>query len=143
LRALGLDFFLDVPAEIDYPGGRLVRHLDHRTPESAKRLPGLPLRGRECARALIDVSLDGAGLVMMLDTGAHDTILIGVSGGEEDEKAQVRTADGRVCEVRVGKAVLSLPEEAPRVVPVMRAPLLPYISPELYRIGARGLFGLT
>lgn len=137
---LGLDFFLDVPSEIDYPGGRLVRHLDRKLTASDRKLPEIPLRGRESARALIDVLLDEIELTLMLDSGAHDTILIGAGGEEDDELAHVQTADGQTWEVHVGKAILSLPEENPRTVPVLRTADFSYIAPE---IRAQGLFGLT
>lgn len=140
---LGLDFFLDVPSEIDYPGGRLVRHLDRRLTASDTKLPSVPLRGRENARALIDVVLNEIKLTLMFDTGAHDTMLIGAGGEEDDELAHVQTADGQTWEVRVGKAILSLPGENPRAVPVMRAADFSYIAPELRENRAHGLFGLT
>ena len=79
----------------------------------------------------------------MLDTGAHDTILIGAAGDDDDEPARVQTADGRIWDVRIGSAVLSLPGEDSRSVPVMRAADLPYIAPELREIKAHGLLGLT
>jgi hypothetical protein len=140
---LGLDFFLDAPAEIDYPGGRLVRHRGGRQPACGAALPAVPLRGRGHGRALVDVELDGIERTLMLDTGAHDTILIGAAGEDDDEPAQVQTADGRIWDVRIGSAVLSFPGEEPRSVPVMRAADLPYIAPELREIEAHGLLGLT
>lgn len=140
---LGLDFFLHLPAEIDYPGGRLVRYLDGDLPAGDMELPWVPLRGRERARALIDVVLDNTGFTLMFDTGAHDTILIDAQGGEDDEAALVQTADGRTWEVHLGKASLSLPGEDPRTIPVMRAPELEYIAPELRESRAHGLLGLT
>jgi hypothetical protein len=143
LGVLGLDFFLDVPVEIDYPGGRLVRHLDRLLPAGDRRLPAVPMCGRACGRALIDVMLDDRKLTLMLDTGAHNTILIDVAGKEGDERTEVQTADGRTWEVYLGDAFLSLPGEDPRPVPVMRAEDLPYIAPELRENHAHGLFGLT
>ncbi|MFH2002523.1 MAG: hypothetical protein ABIK28_22820 [Planctomycetota bacterium] len=140
---LGLDFFLYVPAEIDYPNNRLVRHLDGKLPADNNKFSRVPLRGRENARALIDVVLDGINMTLMFDTGAHDTILIGAPGGENDELTQVQTADGRKCDVHLGKATLSLPGEEPRTIPVMRALDFPYVAPELREIHAHGLFGLT
>lgn len=140
---LGLDFFVDVPTEIDYPGGRIVRHLDGELPTSDGNLTELPLHGRDSARALIDVVLDGREFTLMFDTGAHDTILIDTEGGDKDELIHVQTADGQIWEVLLGKAILCLPEEGHREVPVMRAEDLPYIAPELRAIHAHGLFGLT
>lgn len=140
---MGLDFFLDVPAEIDYPGGRLVRHLDRTLPAGDSELPVLPLRGGADGRALIDVLLDETGFTLMFDTGAHDTILIDSVGRDGDEHGQVQTADGRVWDVSLGDAILSFPGEAAREVPVMRAGDLAYIAPELREIKAHGLFGLT
>jgi len=140
---LGLDFFLDVPAAIDYPGGCIVRYLDRELPASDRMLLELPLRGRENDRALIDVVLDGIELTLMFDTGAHDTILIDVVGRAGDDVIQVQTADGQRSDVYLGEAILSLPEEDPRVIVVLRAPDFPYIAPELREIGAHGLFGLT
>lgn len=140
---LGLDFFTGVPAEIDYPGGRLVRYLDGRLPASDLGLPTMPLRGRESGRALIDVVLDETEMRLLFDTGAHDTILVNVAGDEDDELTQVQTADGRVYRVYVGEAILDLPAEGSRAVPVLRAPDLSYIAPELRETDTQGLFGLT
>ena len=140
---LGLDFFLDVPAEIDYPGGRLVRYLDRKLPESYLELPELPLRGREQDRALVKVTLDGTELTLTFDTGAHDTVLIDAVGAEGDGYMQVQTADGRRWDVLVGEATLALPGEKPRPVTVLRAQDLEYIAPEMREIGSRGLLGLT
>jgi hypothetical protein len=140
---LGLDFFLDVPAEIDYPGGRLVRHLGGRLPASAAKLTELPLHGRENGRALIDVVIDHAGYTLMLDTGAHVTLLIDAACGEGGNLMQVQTADGGRCDVYLGEAELSLPGEPPRRVPVMRAREFPYLEDELSDLKMHGLFGLT
>lgn len=140
---LGLDYFSDVPAEIDYPGNRIVRYLDGAYPASYRELPGLPLHGLESGRALIDVVIDGAELTLMVDTGAHDTILIGSSDPGAGELMQVQTADGRRWYVRLGEAVLELPGEPARTVPVMRARDIGYFGPELRELGADGLFGLT
>jgi len=140
---LGLDFFLEGPAEIDYPGGRLVRYLDDDTPPGSEGFSAVPLRGREHDRALVDVSIDGIERTLMFDTGAHDTILIDAAGGEDDAIAHVQTADGEIWEVHVGRALIGLPGEEARSVPVLRAPDLEYIAPELRELRAHGLFGLT
>jgi len=141
---LGLDFFRDVPAEIDYPGGRIVRHLDGELPPGDAALPAIPLRGGTHGRALVDVSLDGKVHTLMFDTGAHDTILIDApSGAEEGEKGQVQTADGRVWDVQLVLGRLLFPEGEERAVSVLRAGDLEYIAPELRQLHARGLFGLT
>ena len=86
---------------------------------------------------------DGIELTLMLDTGAHDTILIDAVRGEDDNLTQVQTADGRKWEVYVGEAILSLPGEDQKTIPVLRATDLQYIAPELREIRAHGLFGLT
>ena len=140
---LGLDFFQDVPTALDYPGGRLVRYLDGQLPADDQVLPTVPLSGSEFDRALIDVVIDGIEITLMLDTGAHDTILVASQGQPDDEIAHVQTADGQIWEVSVGQSILSLPGEQPRAVTVMRAPELDYISPELNELDARGLFGMT
>jgi hypothetical protein len=140
---LGLDFFSDVPAVIDYPGNRIVRYLDGAYPASYRELPSVPLHGLESGRALIDVVIDGAELTLMLDTGAHDTILIGSSEPDDGELMHVQTADGRRWYVRLGEAVLELPGEPARTVAVMRARDIGYFAPELRELGAGGLFGLT
>jgi hypothetical protein len=139
---LGLDWFADAPAAVDYPGGRIVRYQDGVLPED-ERLPTLPLRGRDDERALVTVMLDGEALTLMLDTGAHDTILIDRVGDARDEVTAVQTADGRVWPVHVGEALLALPGEAPRTIPVLRAGDLAYVAPELRELGADGLLGLT
>jgi len=143
LGVLGLDFFHDVPAAIDYPGGKLVRYLDGQLAADDAELPTLPLGGREHERALIDVRLDGETLTLMFDTGAHDTIWLGVAGKDGDEESAVQTADGEIWEVFEGSGLLELPGEGARSVPVLRALEIGYVSPELRELEANGLFGLT
>jgi hypothetical protein len=140
---LGLDFFLETPTAIDYPGGELVRYQGGELPAGDAKLPRLPLGGGEHRRALVEVEIDGESLTMMFDTGAHDTFWLGVAGKSEDEISEVQTADGDVWEVSVGSGSLELPGEAPRAIPVMRALEIGYLSEEFEEIGADGLLGLT
>ncbi len=140
---LGLDFFLDVPAVIDYPGGALIRHLDGELPESDADLPQLPLCGAEHGRALVDVVIDGAELRLMFDTGAHDTFWLGVEGSGDDDVSVVQTADGARWEVFVGTGSLALPGQELRSIPVMRALSIGYLEEELEQLGYDGLLGLT
>jgi hypothetical protein len=141
LGIVGLDFFQQGPAELDYPGGRMVRYRAGAPPAELEAFPALPLHGDD--RALVDVTLDQEPLTLMLDTGAHDTLWLGVTGGPDDELSQVQTADGAVWDVYIGTGILELPGEAPRVVRVQRALDVGYIKPELDELGAQGLFGLT
>lgn len=139
---LGLDWFDDVPTALDYPRGRIVRHLGGELPPEDEGLPTIPLRGRDDGRALVDVVLDGETLTLMLDTGAHDTLLIDRDVPEKAD-AGVQTADGRIWPVQVGEATLALPGEPPRTITVLSAGDLAYIAPELRELDADGLLGLT
>lgn len=138
---LGADFFLP-RGEIDYPGGRVVVWGNQPIP-GARALPSLPLRvAGDLAR--VTVRLDGRDLDLMFDTGAHDTVLLGVDGLPGDEAAAVQTADGAESPVYAGTALIELPGEAARRVPVLRALEIPYISSWLVdEQGANGLLGLT
>jgi hypothetical protein len=141
LGILGVDFFLP-RGEIDYPGGRVVAWGDGAIP-GAQNLPSIPLRVVEDL-ARVSVVMDGRTLDLMLDTGAHDTVLLGVDGQPGDEPAQVSTADGAISPVWIGASTVELPREAQRSVPVMRAREIDYISPWLVEEqGANGLLGMT
>ena len=141
LGILGVDFFLP-RGEIDYPGGRVVHWGDEPIP-GADELPGLPLRIVEDL-ARVSVNVDGRELDLMFDTGAHDTLLLGVDGQPGDEPVTVQTADGAQATVFAGQATIELPGEPPGSVPVLRALEIPYISPWLVdEQGANGLLGLT
>src|SRR5687767_3050557 len=96
LGILGIDFFADVPAELDYPGGKLVRHFDGELPDFAQAT--IPLHGLEHDRPLVDVTIDDTPLTLLFDAGAHDTIWLGVEGDADDQPAGVQTADGAVWE---------------------------------------------
>jgi len=141
LGILGVDFFLP-RGEIDYPSGRVINWGDRPIP-GAQELPSIPLRVVEDL-ARVRVVMDGRELDLMLDTGAHDTVLLGVDGQPGDEPVEVGTADGAVSPVWYGTATIELPHEAPRTVNVMRALEIPYVSPWLVEEqGANGLLGLT
>lgn len=140
---LGLDFFLEVPSAIDYPGGCLVRYLDGELPESDAALPRLPLSGTEHGRALVEVVIDETEVKLMFDTGAHDTFWLGVRGNDEDDVSIVQTADGAQWEVFVGEGRIALPGELVQSIPVMRAPSLGYVEEERAELGYDGLLGLT
>ena len=139
---LGLDWFDDVPTALDYPRGRIVQYRGGALPPEDERLPAIPLRGGEHGRALVDVVLDGETLTLMLDTGAHDTLLIDCDLPAQAE-AGVQTADGSIWPVHVAERTLALPGEPPRTITVLRAGDLAYIAPELRELGADGLLGLT
>ena len=141
LGILGIDFFADGPTELDYPGGRIVRWL--RGAPRTEGAASVPLHGLEHDRPLVDVVIDDMPLTMMLDTGAHDTIWLGVTGDDDDQLAQVQTADGQIWDVYVGDGRVAFPGERERVVTVLRALDIGYIKPELDEIGAQGLLGLT
>lgn len=141
LGILGADFFLP-RGEIDYPGGRVVNWGDGPIP-AAQDLPSIPLRVVEDL-ARVRVVMDGRELDLMLDTGAHDSVLLGVDGQPGDEAVEVGTADGAFSTTWYGTSTIELPREAPRSVNVMRAQEIPYISPWLVEEqGAHGLLGLT
>jgi len=140
---LGLDFFLEGPSAIDYPGGCLVRYLDGAVPVGDAALPRLPLTGTEHGRALVDVVIDDIEVTLMFDTGAHDTFWLGVRGNDEDEVSIVQTADGAQWEVFVGEGRIALPGEPVRSVPVMHAPSIGYVAAERAELGYDGLLGLT
>jgi hypothetical protein len=141
LGILGVDFFLP-RGEIDYPAGRVVAWGNRPIP-GVTELPSLPLRVvGDLAR--VTVRVEGIELDLMLDTGAHDTVLLGVDGQPGDDAAAVGTADGAESPVYAGTALIELPHELPRRVPVLRALEIPYISPWLVdEQGANGLLGLT
>ena len=111
-------------------------------PEAAA-LSAVALRVRE-GRARVPVRLDGQELDLLLDTGAHDTLWLGVDGLPGDEEAAVATADGAVAPVHVGTGTIELAGDPPREVRVLRARTVPYLSPWLMEEeGAHGLLGLT
>ena len=141
LGVLGVDFLLP-HGEIDYPGGRVVSGGEARM-AGVSELPGLPLRIVD-QRPLVKVRLDGRDLELLFDTGAHDTLWLATSPRPGDEEIAVQTADGAIHSVFAGEAVIELPGEAPRAIPVLRANEIPYLSPWLVdELGADGLLGLT
>ncbi len=140
LGVLGLDFFLP-RGEIDYPGGRVVAYRSGPVP-NARDLPGLPLRVADGV-ARVTVAIDGGELELAFDTGAHDTILLGVDAQPGDEEMAVQTADGAVALVFAGRATVTLPGEPPRSVPVMRAQEIPYLAWLVDELDLDGLLGLT
>ena len=137
---LGLDFFFDRPSAIDYPAGRLERCISG---SDRRELTILKLKGRAPARALVEVVLDGQIRTMLFDTGAHDSLLLGVTGHAVDQAIEVQTADGVRWPVSEGLGRLELPGEPARTIPLMRAQEIGYISPMLKDLEAQGLLGLT
>ena len=136
---LGLDFVGTV-GEIDYPGGRLARH--EAAPADVAALPSAPLT-LTGDRALVDFTIDDAALRMIFDTGAHDTLWVGVEGQPGDIPGKVQMADGSTWEVWYGSGSLELAGQTAREIPVIRGLDNDYISPELEELGAQGLIGLS
>jgi hypothetical protein len=138
---LGLDFFEDAAIAIDYPRGELVQY--RTVPPEIDGATAIPIRGLDELRIVADAELDGESIAWMVDTGAPSTILVGVEGREGDEEVTLQTADGRTWTAFVGDGLLALPGEAPRLVPIMRAPALKYVEETVAEVGARGLLGMT
>jgi len=139
LGILGLDFF-GATGEIDYPGGHLVRHAT--APPGLEALASAPFRIVD-DRGLVDVVIDDVPLRMMFDTGAHDTLWLGVEGEPGDVESEVQMADGSTWTVWYGAGTITIDGDQPRDVPVMRGLENDYIGPELEELGAQGLLGLT
>lgn len=139
IGVLGMDFFSEVPSELDYPGARVVRHLDGEVPGGLTEVP-VEWNG---ARILVDAALDDQSLRLIYDAGSPHTLWVGQDGQPGDEPIEVGTADGNTTPAFAGTASLDFAGERDQVIPVWRALELPYIAEELAELGADGLLGAT
>lgn len=140
LGILGLDFFTARPAEVDYPGGKVVRYVSE-APDTRGlvAVPGDYVGGR----IVLDAALDAVPMRLMFDTGSPHTIHVGAMAAPGDEEVQLGTADGAVTTVYEGPAALALGTNAPRPITVWRAPTFPYVEEELVELDAAGLLGAS
>ncbi|MBS2012244.1 MAG: hypothetical protein JST00_05125 [Deltaproteobacteria bacterium] len=144
LGVLGADFLTTSLSELDYPGGRIVRHLDARSRPDATDgyAPAsiLDARGHIAVRA----EVDGTSRLLMVDTGSPNVLLVPAQGRPSDRRTTLQDVTGADVNGYVGDSNVTLGSETKRV-PVWRIPSWPYfegyqkeIHPEL-----SGLFGLS
>lgn len=128
------------PAEVDYPGGKVVRYVSE-APDTRGlvAVPGDYVGGR----IVLDAALDAVPMRLMFDTGSPHTIHVGAMAAPGDEEVQLGTADGAVTTVYEGPAALALGTDAPRPITVWRAPTFPYVEEELMELDAAGLLGAS
>jgi len=140
LGILGIDFFSDRPAEIDYPGARVVRYVTSEPDTEGLVSVASELTGE---RVLMQGALDGADLTLIYDAGSPHTLWVGVAGEKRDEEVMLGTADGGTALVYEGTAELLLGSDPARTITVWRTPEFPYIQEELDELGADGLLGAS
>jgi hypothetical protein len=136
---VGMNFFSQVPTELDYPGGLVVRHLAGDAP--ARGLVEVPVAWNG-TRIVVDASLDDEAVRLLYDAGSPHTIWVGQEGQPGDQEVVLGTADGGTTTVFEGTAALAFAGDEV-VVPVWRAPSFPYIEEELIELDADGLLGAT
>jgi hypothetical protein len=137
---VGMDFFSEVPSEIDYPGRKVVRHLDGVVP--ATGVTELPVEWNG-DRVLVDAAIDDQPLRLIYDAGSAHTIWVGEEGRRGDEEVGLGTADGSVVTVYEGTSLLDFAGDEDRPITVWRAPTFPYLERELDELDAQGLLGAT
>lgn len=144
LGVLGADFLRTALSELDYPGKKIVRHLDASSKPQAidgyTEAAILDANGHIGVRA----EVDGTSRVLMVDTGSPHVLLVPVEGRPTDRKTAVQDVTGESIPAFIGDSDVKLGTETKRV-PAYRIPAWPYfegyqkeLHPEL-----AGLFGLS
>ncbi|MGE0784726.1 MAG: hypothetical protein AB7S26_03485 [Sandaracinaceae bacterium] len=139
LGILGLDFFASAPSELDYPGRRVVRHLDGRPDFEDATIVDVAWNGD---RIVVEATFDGEPLRLMYDAGSPHTLWVGQMARPGDEEVELNTVDGGSLLAYEGTAVLAFAGET-RTVPVWRTERFEYLEEELMELGAVGLFGVS
>ncbi len=137
---VGMDFFSEVPTEIDYPGRRVVRHLDGALPTEELFEVAVEWTGD---RVIVDASLDEEPVRLIYDAGSPDTVWVGEQGRPGDEEVVLGTADGSTTPAFAGSVLLGFADDEAITVPVLRVPSFPYLEEELHELGAAGLLGAS
>lgn len=144
LGVLGADFLRTALSELDYPGKKIVRHLDtSSTPQDTSGYAEaaiLDANGHIAVRA----EIDGTPRVLMVDTGSPHVLLVPAEGRPTDRKTVVQDVTGADIDAFIGDSDVKLGAETKRV-PAYRIPKWPYfegyqkdLHPEM-----AGLFGLS
>jgi hypothetical protein len=142
LGVLGIDFFREYPSELDYPGRRVQRFLAGGGPDGVDALAPMPFTFHD-PRIVLDVALDATPVRLIYDTGAHDTIWVGVDGQPGDREVVLGSADGETISAFYGSAELTMTTDRPTDIRVLRAPEWPYLAEELREFDIDGLLGAT
>jgi hypothetical protein len=137
---VGMDFFSEVPSEIDYPGREVVRHLDRAFDETGLAEIIVDWTGD---RVIVDAALDQQPVRLIYDAGSPHTIWVGQQGQPGDEEVLLGTADGGTTVAYAGTALLDFAGEDDVLIPIFRVPSFPYLEDELVELGAHGLLGAT
>lgn len=144
LGVLGADFLRSVRSELDYPGKKIVRHLDAASQpqgiDGYTEAAILDANGHIAVRA----EIDGTSRVLMVDTGSPHVLLVPVEGRPTDRATKVQDVTGEQIDAFIGDSDVKLGNETKRV-PAYRIPKWPYfesyqkdLHPEM-----AGLFGLS
>jgi hypothetical protein len=144
LGVLGADFLRTTLSELDYPGKKIVRHLDAASKpqgvDGYTEASILDANGHIAVRA----EVDGTSRVLMVDTGSPHVLLVPVEGRPTDKKTAVQDVTGESIPAFIGDSDVKLGTETKRV-PAYRIPKWDYfesyqkeLHPEL-----AGLFGLS
>lgn len=137
---LGMDFFSEVPTELDYPGRRVVRHLDHELDATGLTEIAVAWNGD---RVVVDAALDQEPVRLIYDAGSPHTMWVGQQGQPGDDEILIGTANGDTIVGYEGTALLDFAGEDDLLVPIFRVPSFPYLQDELDELGAQGLLGAT
>lgn len=140
LGIVGMDFFSEVPTEIDYPARRVVRYLEGGAPDVGLTAVDVDWTG---VRIVVDASLDDEPVRLIYDAGSPHTLWVGQVAQPGDEEVVLGTADGGTVLVYEGDAALDFATDREVIIPVWRTPAFPYLEEELIELDADGLLGAT
>ncbi len=142
---LGADILLGgAVSELDLGAKTIVRRV--ATPLSSEIL-AWPTARLDVVRGhlLVHVTVDGAPLRLMLDTGAPHILWAGRAANAGDEKVRTTDAAGNALALYLGTADLALADGLSSRVPILRAPTFPYFEETVRVLGGdiHGLLGLS
>ncbi len=145
LGVLGADFLVKVRSELDYPGKKIVRHIDASSqPRDIDGYSQAEMMLDAAGHIAVRAEVDGTKRLLMVDTGSPHVLLVPVEGRPTDKKTAVQDATGASVPAFIGDSDVKLGSETKRV-PAYRIPAWPYfesyqkeLHPEL-----AGLFGLS
>lgn len=137
---VGMNFFSEVPTEIDYPGRVVARYLqEDPSPTGLTEVPAEWTDGR----ILVEAALDDQPVRLMYDAGSPHTLWVGQEPEPGDVEISLGTANGEATTVYEGTAMLDFADDTDLSIPVWRAPSFPYLEAELVEKDADGLLGAT
>jgi hypothetical protein len=142
---MGMDWLLSAPSLLDVEGRTLQRlealPADLIADPAARAVPFDNVQGH----ALVPCSIDEQPVRLMFDTGAGNTMWVGVNGQAGDRELQVQDAVGNIFSVFAGTGQLACGAHGPITAPVKRAPEFPYFEETAQILGGNlhGLLGVT